>query len=97
MEAKKQITISEILSCLDAGMDRSAMASHFGIPKAELARHFRHPKLKGKRPKAKMVSTLVDDTVEEPAEEPVEAPVGYGPQAPYVAPWGSFRAAVNRD
>jgi len=66
MDNRKQITISEILSCLEAGMDRREMAGHFGIPMAELARHFRHPKLRGRRPRAKPLSVLVDDT-----EEPV--------------------------
>jgi len=62
---KKQITVSAVLACLQEGMLRKEMAAHFGIPQSELARHFLHPKLKGKRPNVKPTSYLVDDTVDE--------------------------------
>ena len=60
------ITISQIISDLDAGIDRDGIAIKYSITKKEVGIMFQHPSLKGKRPKkAKVLSfTLVDDTTE---------------------------------
>jgi len=93
MEAQqKQITVSAVLACLQEGMLRREMAAHFGISQSELARHFRHPTLRGRRPKGRPGSVLVDDTVDKNQPElsfPVEtaeaekARASHGTASPY--------------
>lgn len=64
-ENKVVLTISSILECLDNGMTREEIAEHFGISMKEVRQHFKHPKLKGRKPKKPMTSVLVDDTEED--------------------------------
>jgi len=79
---RKQITVSAVLACLQEGMLRKEIAAHFGISQSELARHFLHPKLRGKRPNLKPTSYLVDDTVDENQLEMPFPQAGAGGEGP---------------
>jgi hypothetical protein len=69
-----QITISGVLQCLDNGMSREEIATHYGVSIKEMREHFKHPKLKGRKRKEKveMVATLVDDTENLDVSNPVD-------------------------
>ncbi len=62
-EDKREITVSGMLQHLQDGMDRKAIAAHYGITQAECKIHFQHPLLKNKKTiKAPVLTyTLIDD------------------------------------
>lgn len=65
VEPRKQvITVSQILSDLDAGLDRKAIREKYNLSVEETKLIFQHPKLAGKRVKrSKAIKfTLIDDT-----------------------------------
>lgn len=63
--AKPQIklTVSGIIMDLENGLDRTAIATKYDLSTSEVNEIFKHPKLKGLRPKRKTTRiTLIDDT-----------------------------------
>lgn len=63
-----QIKISDVINLLEEGNNREAIATHYGLEKNEVNELFKHPSLKGKRPKKAKPAprfTIVDDTVED--------------------------------
>lgn len=62
----KQISIAEIQDMLNRGLDRKAIAKHYGVNAATMKRIFMHPKLKGKKVKTVDAFELIDDAPEEP-------------------------------
>lgn len=65
------ITVSSVLGDLNNGMDRTAIATKYGLSAAEIAEVFKHPKLKGLRARRKITRiSIVDDTAENPVTIP---------------------------
>lgn len=65
--AKPQIklSVSGIITDLENGLDRTAIATKYDLSTAEVNEVFKHPKLKGLRPKRKITRImLIDDTDE---------------------------------
>jgi hypothetical protein len=63
--AKPQIklSVSGIITDLENGLDRTAIATKYDLSTAEVNEVFKHPKLKGLRPKRKITRImLIDDT-----------------------------------
>jgi hypothetical protein len=75
MDTKKEITVSGMLQHLQDGMDRKAIAAHYGITQAECKIHFQHPLLKNKKTikPAVLTYTLVDDITAKASDVKVEA------------------------
>lgn len=70
------ITVSSVLGDLNNGMDRTAIATKYGLSAAEVTEVFKHPKLKGLRARRKITRiSIVDDTVENPVTIPNLQPV----------------------
>lgn len=65
---KKTITLSQVENLLDEGFTREEMVDQLGISAAEVKSLFSHPKLKGRKPKAKASYIFIDDSVEETKE-----------------------------
>jgi len=77
VEPKKQvITVSQILSDLDAGLDRKAIREKYDLSVEETKLIFQHPKLAGKRVKrSKSIKfTLVDDTEQQVNDSQSDGP-----------------------
>ena len=61
-----KLSVSGILLDLENGLDRTAIATKYGLTSGEVAEVFKHPKLKNKRPNRKVTRiTLIDDTEED--------------------------------
>jgi len=58
---KKDIKISEVLTCLEEGMSRVEIATYFEITMVDCKRLFKHPLLKGKKAKKQVEFNLIDD------------------------------------
>jgi hypothetical protein len=74
-----KLSVSGIIMDLENGLDRTAIATKYGMSSTEVNEVFKHPKLKGLRPKRKTTRiTLIDDTTDEGqaasaiVEEPME-------------------------
>jgi hypothetical protein len=67
---RPQVRISDCKRMLKEGMDRKAIAAHYGIPASAMAEKvWSHPELKGLKTKKIYEIDLIDDTlVEEVAE-----------------------------
>jgi hypothetical protein len=64
-ETPQVLTVSQILTDLDKGLDRKAIREKYSLTIDEVKHLFQHPTLKGKRPKRAHKAirfTLVDDT-----------------------------------
>jgi hypothetical protein len=58
-----KLSVSGIMMDLENGLDRTAIATKYGMSTGEVNEVFKHPKLKGLRPKRKTTRiTLIDDT-----------------------------------
>jgi hypothetical protein len=58
-----KLTVSGIIMDLENGLDRTAIATKYGLSSTEVNEVFKHPKLKGLRAKRKITRiTLIDDT-----------------------------------
>jgi hypothetical protein len=58
---KIKLTVQQLTADLEAGLDRAGIAAKYGIPKAEVIRLFKHPKLKGLKTKVASNVELVDE------------------------------------
>lgn len=56
------ISVEGILSDLDNGLDREQIGARYGLTKAEVREMFKHPRLKGKKPKKQSRFILVDSS-----------------------------------
>lgn len=68
------MTVSQILTDLDNGLDRKAIAAKYNITLPQVKAMFEHPVLKGKRPKRAttlLPFTLVDDVTAQQVEDNV--------------------------
>jgi hypothetical protein len=58
-----KLTVSGIITDLENGLDRTAIATKYDLSTTEVNEIFKHPKLKGLRPKRKITRImLIDDT-----------------------------------
>ena len=58
---KKKITLSQILADLDEGKTREEIGNKYELSKSEVKKMFKHPALKGKKPKKQVSFELIDD------------------------------------
>lgn len=71
---KKQVTVSQLLADVNAGLTRSEIKAKYELSGKDMATAFSHPKLKGVKAKAKSDFELVDDT-DEASQDEVAGPV----------------------
>lgn len=78
-EAKKvatprvSVTATMIKADLAEGLNRKEIAVKYGVPKAQVDKIFKDPRLAGNRPKGKASLILVDEEDYTPAEAPIPA------------------------
>jgi len=65
-ETPKTLTVSQLLTDLNSGIDRNEIRKKYGLTQAEAKAIFSHPKLQGIRVKKQKVMRvqLIDDTVD---------------------------------
>jgi hypothetical protein len=85
-----QVTPSAIKADLAAGLNRKEIAVKYGVPKAQVDKIFKDPRIAGNRPKGKASLVLIDDEPETAvnAEQAVGAPAPL-PTAEVPAPGSS--------
>jgi hypothetical protein len=60
----KEIKLSEVLALSAAGKDKKAIQEHYGLTNNEITQLYKHPKLKGLKPKSALSFTFIDDETE---------------------------------
>lgn len=73
-QAKTQVSTSAIIADLTNGLNRKDIAAKYGTSVAQVNRWFKHPSLKGLRPKGKSDFELVIDTPAVERKEKKAAP-----------------------
>ena len=93
VEPKKQvITVSQILSDLEAGLDRKSIREKYNLSVEETKLIFQHPKLAGKRVKrSKAIKfTLIDDTEQQTTDSQSDDTDPEDESEEDTTPWDSY-------
>lgn len=77
-----KLTVKQILSDLDNGLDRREIATKYGLTHTDVKRMFKHDALKGKKVKSAPGFELIEDGYEAPKKE--AAPAATASEAPVV-------------
>lgn len=70
-----QVTIPQVLDLLDQGKTRDEIAEHFNVNRGAVNDLFKHPELKGLKPRRLPVFVIVDAPVEPAQDEAPQAAV----------------------